>query len=107
MESRRISYSGGMDPEIQLLKFKRKSGVILDILKARSQKEDVEDFVATIESVIPIINRILTQINNIEKPDLNIILQKLSKDLDEYEHFVVQLEKTGKLKRFLTSNRLR
>jgi len=55
------------DPEILILKYKRKCGVILEILQSRAQKDDIEDFVSTVESVVPILNRILTQIKNIEK----------------------------------------
>lgn len=95
------------DPEIQLLKYKRKASVILEILKSRSLKEDVEDFVGTIESVIPIINRVLMQLQNMERGQLNTILGKLQRSLDDYESTVVKLEGNGRLKRFLTNSRLR
>lgn len=97
----------GADPELQLLKYKRKCGVVLDVLKARAQKEDVEDYMTTIESVIPILNRMLTQVHNMEKKDLATIILKLQDTLDDYERYLLELEKSGKLKRFLTNNRLR
>jgi hypothetical protein len=98
-----------MDPEILLIKYKRKTGIILDALKSiqQSQKEDVDDFISTIESVLPIINRILTQINKVGKPELELISSKLQSILDEYEEKVTKLEKTGKIRRLLSSNRVR
>jgi hypothetical protein len=63
-----------IDPEIQLLTYKRKCGVVLEILKERSAKEDVEDYISTIESLIPILNRILTQVHNMEKMEINTII---------------------------------
>lgn len=59
------------------------------------------------ESVIPIINRILNQLHNIEKGDLATILIKLHNCLEAYEENVVKMDSTGTLKRFLTNNRLR
>ena len=107
MEMDRDKSFENIDPELQLLKYKKKCTVILEILKSRSQKEEVEDFVSTIESAIPIINRILTVVSKVEKKDVLEILVKLNNSLEEYENVVVKLEKTGKLKRFLTNNRLR
>ncbi len=99
--------NGFVDPEMQLLKFKKMGSNMVEILKGLRQREDVEDFISTIESVIPIINRVLTQIGNVDKEDLTVITSKLSTALMEYEDCVTKLDKTGKLKRFLTNNRLR
>ena len=109
----------GIDPETQLQRYKRKSLNILEILRQRGHKEgliifnlvliyqDVEDLVSTIESVIPIINRMLVQLKNFEKHEINACLVRLHNSLEAYEEAVVKLDRTGKLMRFLTSSRLR
>eukprot|EP01114_Cavostelium_apophysatum_P018121 TRINITY_DN5537_c0_g1_i2.p1 TRINITY_DN5537_c0_g1~~TRINITY_DN5537_c0_g1_i2.p1 ORF type:complete len:1350 (-),score=354.65 TRINITY_DN5537_c0_g1_i2:24-4073(-) len=96
-----------LDPGVQLLKYKQKCGVILGILNDRAQKEDVEDFVSTIETVQRIIDRIVSHITNADRKEVAVMLSKLQNSLEEYEAVVVKVEKTGKLKRFLTNNRLR
>jgi len=96
-----------IDPEIQLLTYKRKCSVVLEILKERSAKEDVEDYISTMESLIPILNRVLTQVHNMEKTEINTIISKLRGTLQDYETTILELENSGKLKRILTSNRLR
>jgi hypothetical protein len=68
---------------------------------------DVEDLVSTIESVIPIINRMTVQLKNFEKHEINSCLVRLHNSLEAYEEAVVKLDRTGKLMRFLTSSRLR
>lgn len=93
-----------IDPEIQMLKYKRKTGIILDILRARSTKEDVEDLINTIESLLPLLNRILTQLTNFDKNGLDFLLEKLQ-IIDEYEATVSEMENSGKLKRLLTNSR--
>jgi hypothetical protein len=79
----------------------------LEVLRARAQKEDVEDFLSTIESVIPIIDRMVANVKYMEKHDINTLLIRLHNSLEAYEETVVNLAKTGRLMRFLTSNRLR
>lgn len=76
---------------------------VMNILNEFSKKEDVTEFITTIQMVQITINGLLKN-----KKDFKFeLLKDLQNSLKDYETELVQLSGTGKLLRMLTSSRLR
>eukprot|EP01117_Protostelium_nocturnum_P009040 TRINITY_DN3242_c0_g3_i1.p1 TRINITY_DN3242_c0_g3~~TRINITY_DN3242_c0_g3_i1.p1 ORF type:complete len:1469 (-),score=523.21 TRINITY_DN3242_c0_g3_i1:34-4440(-) len=97
-----------VDPEIQILKCKRKVSAILEILRSiNKQKEDVADLIDTMEHLEPVIDRILKNFQQLKKSDLGSIINKLNDSLSEFEELAVRMDKSGGIRRLMTSGAIR
>jgi hypothetical protein len=86
--------------------YMRISNMLTDIAVA-NPKDDVVEFTSTVDAVVLTINEVvfLKQKRDIDVP-FNL-LTKLQAALDNYDQSLEKLLTSGRLKRFLTSNRLR
>jgi hypothetical protein len=73
------------------------------ILNEIGKREDVTEFITTMQRVQITINQLIKN----QRQYKGELLDDLQKSLKEYETLIVQLKETGKLLRFVTSNRLR
>lgn len=88
-----------VDPEIQILKLKRKTASTLEVLRnIHRQKEDVGELIFTMETLEPILDRILKHFQLIKKQELVTIISKLNDALSEFEELALKMEKSGAIR---------